>query len=490
LKTLPTRQLFNSALEYLKNNKPQKYDDKLRELQNASTVIPGINFFSQGRTEDMTWAPPVLKALELLEYMSLQYPDAFSTKIDNVKQLELDYEQFNITFQKILSQVKKITENSQKVEQSNSLMRTEEVSAERSTAVVHYPTGVIAGNYHNITVEVRGIFGNLMNNLCEFPFEINSISDNGAKLTTTTTESKKGTFLVKVHCDTPCVATVSIKKNNVLIGNRSPIVLKFQPEAMNPEQSLVTISNCEQITVNEPVLIQVEARNNIGREIKTGGEKIALRLEGTNFSCPYEVQDHNNGLYTLKFIPQFSGDTVIRVLCNNITIGDPISIIVQEKKEKTLNILISGYKSLQNLKELMSEGGLKYGVRYNFIEEGKAKPDIILHFVLVSSSPNFADEKHYMDSLMSKTESGSSIHIVLVPLYKGQEKPAFYWGSQEKLPKDYKSGVNLKQGAKGPKIEKVLYLCIHNQRIVLDYYREQNQEQLQLLHELTSKVAK
>jgi hypothetical protein len=82
---------------------------------------------------------------------------------------------------------------------------------------------------------------------------------------------------------------------------------------------------------NEPLTITVQAKDEAGNDMTTGGEDVIVEATGENASGPVTAIDNGDGTYEGSYLPVNLGTDSIAVTINGTPIaGSPFTVIIQE----------------------------------------------------------------------------------------------------------------------------------------------------------------
>jgi adhesin/invasin len=179
-----------------------------------------------------------------------------------------------------------------------------------STATV--PAGT-AGSATVISIQARDNFGNPV----QASGQAVVVSVTGANTAAPpVTDNGNGTYTASYTPTTSGTDNIAITMNTVPILF-SPYTSVVSAGPVNASQSTATVPNG---TAGSPTVMTVQARDQFGNPLATGGANVNVSVSGANTANP-NVTDVANGTYTATYTPTNSGTDIVAITLN----GSPIS---------------------------------------------------------------------------------------------------------------------------------------------------------------------
>jgi Ferritin-like domain/Filamin/ABP280 repeat len=99
----------------------------------------------------------------------------------------------------------------------------------------------------------------------------------------------------------------------------------------DPAASTATVPSSANI--NEPITIDVQARDASGNPLTTGGSEVIVEAVGENNTGPIEAISNNDGTYTASYTPTTVGTDTVTITLDGAPIqGSPFTITVSESQ--------------------------------------------------------------------------------------------------------------------------------------------------------------
>jgi hypothetical protein len=100
------------------------------------------------------------------------------------------------------------------------------------------------------------------------------------------------------------------------------------PGTVSPGNSTAEVP--EKAPPNEPLTIRVQAKDESGNDLTTGGDEVIVEATGANGSGPVTATDNGDGTYEASYLPVNLGTDTIAVTINGEAIaGSPFTVIIE-----------------------------------------------------------------------------------------------------------------------------------------------------------------
>ena len=187
-------------------------------------------------------------------------------------------------------------------------------------SIATVPNGT-AGQLTTITVQARDAAGNSRG----VGGDTVALTITGANpMSLPGTDNGDGTYTATYTPTTSGTDTIAITIGGATISG-SPYSSLVSPAALDAANSTATVPNG---TAGQPTTILVQARDQYGNALSTGGGTVVVAITGTNPTTP-TVTDLANGTYRATYTPTVSGsDTVAITLGGTTVAGSPFTSVV------------------------------------------------------------------------------------------------------------------------------------------------------------------
>jgi hypothetical protein len=100
------------------------------------------------------------------------------------------------------------------------------------------------------------------------------------------------------------------------------------PGTVSPENSTADVP--EKAPPNEPLTVRVQAKDDAGNDLTTGGDDVIVEATGANASGPVTATDNGDGTYEASYLPIDLGTDTISVTINGTPVaGSPFTVIIE-----------------------------------------------------------------------------------------------------------------------------------------------------------------
>jgi hypothetical protein len=100
------------------------------------------------------------------------------------------------------------------------------------------------------------------------------------------------------------------------------------PGTVSPANSTAEVP--EKAPPNEPITVTVQAKDDAGSNLTTGGDEVIVEATGDNDSGPITATDNGDGTYEASYLPVNLGTDIIGVTINGTPIaGSPFTVVIE-----------------------------------------------------------------------------------------------------------------------------------------------------------------
>ncbi len=182
-----------------------------------------------------------------------------------------------------------------------------------------------AGRATNIVVQARDGSGNALSS--GGATVVITVSGQNPTGPLTATDGGDGTYTASYTPTVTGTDNVGITMNGTPISG-SPFTSAVGPGSVSPANSTATVPSG---TTDLPTKILVQARDQFGNPLRSGGAAVVVNVSGANSPGALTVTDQHNGTYAASYTPTTAGTDNVAITINGTRIsGSPFTSTVGE----------------------------------------------------------------------------------------------------------------------------------------------------------------